>query len=243
MRWDRITATAPEYVGESHTGVTFVNVLFGIVVSVIVVGLAKDISDAVQDVSSLRETRLFHLGVGVVVTVGSWIGYHSSQHRPQLRIKFVNLPLWQFMLDVSMVFIYFLILQFAEQSRVSSAPILADVQQPTAFVADDARPEAVLVAIAFLLYVLWDYVSWRIKRDGEYSAALNLAPSPNEKFGPRRWVTLTFWVLTSGLAMGVLYTKPASSSWIIAIDTALIFLAVAYRLAKQLFDPAVTNRG
>jgi hypothetical protein len=43
-----------------------------------------------------------------VLTVTNWIGYHNSWNRPRYFIRFANLTLWQFVIDVLLVIAYWL---------------------------------------------------------------------------------------------------------------------------------------
>jgi hypothetical protein len=87
-----------------------------------------------------------HLAVAVTLTLTSWIGYHNSKNRPRFVIAFVNLPFVQFTLDISMVVVYAFAVLTAE--GVTSGA----TESPAVF------PEAILVWIAFVLYVAWDEV-------------------------------------------------------------------------------------
>jgi len=210
-------------------GIAFVAILFGIVVGLMVADLAKEVYVMVNSDTGVRASRFSHLLVGVVLTVLSFLGYYASQNRPLHRIYFFNLPLALFVLDVLMVFVYYMVLGFTESA------VGADKMTPT-----DARPEAILVAVVFLLYFLWDIVSLKISGDDEYQKAIHR--TGDVKFGARRWTTFTFLLLSMMFAILTWRQNPDGETTVVIYDVILITMLFAYRVAKPLFDSTVSTR-
>lgn len=210
----------------NRTGVAIVSVLFGLVVARVAEGF-------VELVRALLGTRSFeeasagiaHHMVGFVLTITSFVGYFASKNGPQLKIKFFNFPLLQIILDCAMVVVYFFVPVYAENAG----------DDPT------ARPEAMLVSVAFGLYVAWDLVSWRLRGDG--LSQLALGRNPEHGYGYRRIVTVVSLVaslaITARLFVG---PEVQSFSFVIAWDGVLILLLFAYRVAKAAGDEEIKYR-
>ncbi len=228
--FDRITKTKPKRV-EQQVGVAFVSILFGVVVGLIVSQLAGEIQAAVNDQGEYRGLRLAHLSVAVLLSVLSFIGYFASTNRPQHRIHFFNLPLGLFVLDVLMVFDYYVIFQFAESSR------LDEVQTESS-----ATPETILVLIAFVLYVFWDKLAHKIALDEKYQEAIEASVDSSDRTKSRRIVTQVFTIGVALILIVVLLWNPSTDVGVVAVDLALIGVLLAYRVAKPLFDPTVALR-
>jgi hypothetical protein len=240
IEWRRLTHTAPEFIDEGHTGVTFVNILFGLVATSIAVAYSGTIVDILLGDADLQ-TRIWHLSVAAAVTILSFIGYHTSQHRPTFRLKIWNLPMTQFVLDVAMVFVYFLVLAFAE-------PVTETVFGEKVVIDATAKWEYALVAVAFLLYWLWDMASWLIERSRPYHDEREAGKptgrpfDPKAPYGSRRWATVAFFVGMVVLALVVAVADPGEELAVILLDALLIVLLFGYRVAKQLVDPSVLVR-
>ncbi|HEY5011983.1 MAG TPA: hypothetical protein VIK61_04665 [Acidimicrobiia bacterium] len=219
---DRITKSVPELeTGPNRSNLAFINILFGLVVTQAVLALTNELVRRYDSGTwkAVAETRLSHLAVAIAVTTLSWIGYHQSQNYPPFLIKFFNIPLWYFVLDVTMVIAYYLVVATAEKHGIANS-------------VPDARPEACLVAFVFVLYFASDWLGFRLFNDREYSLRLEKAREPDPKFGARRWVTVGFLVLTVVLAACTLIAKPTNASVVVAVDGVLIVLLLTYRLAK-----------
>ena len=152
-----------------------------------------------------------HLTVDMVLTMGSWIGYHTSANRPKYAIKFVNYPFIQFVLDVSMVIAYWLT---AATTPLPSSSGLA----PTA----GATSESLLVAISFILYILWDRVSKIMQERPNYPS---LQPKPYDH--GRRVITVFFALGSVGVVALAWWVQEGwgdPRTWVIGIDCALVAL-------------------
>ena len=70
---------------EEKVGITFVDLLFALVVGEILTPL--------QRWWTIPATGWSHLAVALVLAVASWIGYHTSANRPRYSIKILKLAL------------------------------------------------------------------------------------------------------------------------------------------------------
>jgi len=197
-------------VDDRLTGINFIEVLFALVV-------ARTLEPIAQ-YESIPAVGWSHLVVAGVLTIASWIGYHNSQNRPRFFIRFRSplSPLWQFCIDVALVVVYWLTAISAEGtgSELGRTP--------------SAGPESLLVAIAFVLYCLWDQVGLSIRRDRRFARRLIENDNP-----ARRVVTRIFAAGAISLAIITLAIAPRSTGWIVGIDGALVALLLGFRIAKD----------
>ncbi len=146
-----------EAVDQTSSGIDFVDILFALVIAKLLEQLSLLIGEF-----SLREALLnlhlfSHLTVASTLTITSWIGYRGSLNSPKFKIRFPNLPLYKFLLDVSMVAVYW----FAASSLETD--LGAGDGSPRDWKDYSAVREVALCVIGFGLYVLWDRVSCRMK--------------------------------------------------------------------------------
>lgn len=141
----------------------------------------------------------------MVLTLTSWIGYHNSANRPRYLIGFPNLPLLQFLLDIFMVVLYWL-------TAVTAERVVIDPDGVRHVESASASQEAMFVAIAFVLYVVWDIVGLAIRRNDNYQDRPLTEDDPQ-----RRRVT---WWFASGLSLspsewsdGIRTHRQSSSRW------------------------------
>lgn len=199
----------PTAVDKTRVGLSFIEVLFALVV-------ARAL-DPLADYSSIPGVGLSHLAVAFVLTVTSWIGYHNSWNRPRYFIRFANLPLWQFMIDVFLVVAYWFCAVSAEGTGTDLGRTVS------------ARPEALCVAVSFVLYCLWDWVGFAIRRSDLYPNS-----PPGRDVPRRRQVTLVcaaVAVLFGGVVWAV---DPTSTRVIVGTDIVLIALLLAFRFTKEI---------
>lgn len=198
----------PTAIDETRAGLSFIEVLFALVV-------ARAL-DPLANYSKIPGVGLSHLAVAFVLTVTSWIGYHNSWNRPRYFIRFANLPLWQFVIDVALVIAYWLCAVSAEGTGTDLGHSVS------------ARPEALLVAISFVLYGLWDWVGYAIRKSDLYFKS-----PPGKDVPARRYVTIVCAVVAGVFAAGIWVTDPTSKGVIIAIDVVLVVLILLFRFAKE----------
>lgn len=234
---------------KTQTGVAVTGFLFALVIGELAIEVANQLLPVFQEPSSSsgsatlyeseilsvarfaevlrsRYVTLMHLLVAITLTVTSAIGYYTSVNLPKLRVRFFNKPFIQFALDVMMVFVYFLLIKVAETS-------LSDA---------DARPEVYLVFLSFILYTLWDMVSFKLSRDYNAQKALRedqdfIRQDSRRNYGSRRWVTVGFAIATGILAVIVRIDGGSlSPSSVVFIDWSLIATLLLYRAAKSVVD-------
>lgn len=246
--YSRAFRTIPEAAKE-QTGVAITSLLFALVISQLAIGLASQLSpifvevsqeeigtgrsiaityegpplssERISSVLAQQSLPIIHYLVVVTLTITSAIGYYTSRNLPQLRVRFFNKAFLQFVLDTSMVFLYYLATISVEQLNSDG----------------DARPEALFVSVAFALYLMWDVVSFWTSCSKLDQLALGRAPRRKLRYGWRRWVTLACGLLS----LGILYSAvregdDASHMYVVVLDTLLIALLLGYRLLKTLGD-------
>lgn len=193
-------------------GVSFVDVLFALVVA--------NVLEPFADLDNLTGPGIVHLVLAGVLTLSSWVGYHNSLNRPSFFIRFPNLPLFQFLLDIGMVVVYWLVASTAETSV------------PIGNAGSEAWPETLLVLIAFAMYVAWDLIALQIRNDSQYFLRPKREDEPL-----RRRVT---WVC-AGVALAIhLFTWAKDVDTDVAVyvvDVLLIALLIGFRLLKEYVTP------
>ena len=200
---------------ETRTGVNFVDVLFAIVVGKI---LDLSVHEGVVPLAGKSQ-----LVLAAFVTVTSWVGYHNSLNRAGYFMRpFSNLPFWQFSIDILLVYVYFLLAVTAEHPRAAAK----------SGAGGDARPEAILVAVMFVLYVLWDAIAFAMRK----SALYERRPITRD-VQARRLVSLLGAVVTIITATTVVALQPHSTASVITVDAVLLVTTVLYRLAKEWVTP------
>lgn len=216
---------APELkIDPSSTGISFVDILFALVITEILNPVQHWISSAH---GSLPSVEIMNLLLVLTISLTSWIGYHSSVNRPQFQIDFFNLELAKFLLDIIMVVLYFLMASVAVRGT-HGLKILA-----------------LFTFLSFLAYDIWDHVSKAQKGKEKYSIAFmdskeTLPPTVtwSTKYHAGRHaatiicliLTAVIWALTEWLTP----TKGAPSvTWAIATDSALMGVLIFFRFLKH----------
>jgi hypothetical protein len=149
-----------------------------------------------------------------VLTVTSWIGYHSSWNRPQWFIRFPSLPLCQFLTDVLLVVDYWFLATTYPSSDKSASPLAA----------------VICVAIAFALYAIWDITSYWMRKDDRYEGW------PLDKDVPqRRGVTYAFLAASVLPLIWVSAVLPRGAKTSIVVSAILALICIAYRFVKDYF--------
>ena len=206
MSLRRIT---PE-IDPSHVGIGFIDVLFALVIANILGVIGWPPVGRLSPQSA-------NLAVAMVVTLASWVGYHNSANRPRFKIRFFNLPIIQFAIDVALVLDYWLL----ATSAVSKS---ADVT--SGLVASE------LVLSAFVLYIVWDLVGMAIGAQATYRQEyLKVNPS-GYRFSPWRPIT-TIVCTVLALATFLLARHDGNNVSVYMIDSFLIGIALIFRVAKD----------
>lgn len=236
------------------TGTLFVDILFALVVTQILLPL--------KDPSRTSWTGGIHLTVAFVVTLLSWIGYHNSKARADAPLRFPTsrrlnavfgkpkpekwhyFSFAQFLLDVAMVVVYWMMSITYERST-ADVEVAGDLfwywpSKPSAF------PEALGVVLAMTLYAAWDWVgvreaTWLVKyRSGQVNGgppeATALALSSAQKSLVRRerrrkptWVALTIAAALLLASFGL-----RGQGAVLVLDGLLIALLIGYRYHKEM---------
>lgn len=203
---------SPPREDQSRVGITFIDVLFALVVGRILEGFGQP--------RRVPTIGVMHLGVAAALSITSWIGYHNSWNRPRYFIQFVNLPLLQFAVDVALVAVYW----FTAVTAEGTGSWLADGRS--------SLPEAQLVAASGALYVAWDLIALRMRRAEKYIHLRIDKDAPQ-----RRLVSAAFLGVAVVVIMVIHFWKVNSAAGIIGVDGTLIGLILLYRLAKEWVTP------
>ena len=214
------------------SGISFVDILFALAVGEVLAPFVP--WAASHEKSPLPAPIVWNLAVALVLILTSFIGYHNSRNRPLFTIRFVNVSLCKFVLDISMVIVYFLFASFAIVSPAQTQTLL------------------LLVVIVFGLYLLWDATSWYQKKRTSYKTAWTDAiRDPNRPdIVEGSWTNFNYWraaatvgalLVFSGLyAWSLQLRTPVPRYDVIAFDIAVIAVLVVYRVVKDLIsDPSI----
>jgi hypothetical protein len=142
---------------------------------------------------------------------------HNSWNRPRYFIRFANLPLWQFVVDVTLVGVYWFTATSAEGTGTDLGRQIS------------ARPEANLVAVSFLLYCIWDAIGLAIRNSDLY-----VKSPPSRDVPRRREVTWACTAIALVLTGAIWWNDPHEESAIVVVDLVLIALILLFRFAKEL---------
>jgi hypothetical protein len=200
---------------KADTRIRFNDVVFGIVI-------AKIFNEA-ESIEKLTWSDRTHLFLAFAVTIGSYIGYRKSLKRSTYTLAFFNLPLWQFILDLGMIYFYY---------RLSATPDFTANVTPKPTV--DPNLDAIIAGTIFALYFAWDIVSYFMseRRDSQKNKIY-----PDIKFSfPRTAVTFLFLALAVIVAAAANFTEFFQYHFhdkAIAVDLSLAVAAIAYRWAKD----------
>ena len=123
---------------KSDIGLTFTIILFGFVI--------RELFVRIQNWNGLQVPVRWQLVAGTALVLGSWIGFSQSDNRSRYKLKFFNLPTMRWMLDQSMVILYFRIAVLT--------PMVPAALSDFGGLANYTLRTLVLI---FFLYALWDF--------------------------------------------------------------------------------------
>jgi hypothetical protein len=131
-------------------------------------------------------------------------------------IRFPNLPLWQFLIDVFLVIDYWFMASRADEAGAgsTSSPLVASIT----------------VSLAFVLYLAWDYTAFWMRRDERYDRW-----PLNKDVPQRRRVTRSFLLLSLLVLAGTIAADVSGTVSTILVISVLGLLVVVYRFAKDWF--------
>ena len=201
-----------QYTADDVGGV-FLDFLFGFVAASIFEAATKP---------ELSSVRLAQLCLAGAATLTSWIGYHQSEGRTPVGLEYFNLPLLQFAVHLGLVVSFFLM---AARTEKPGAPA-------------SAVPEAIITAVIFTLYFVWEAISHRVWHDSRYREALPSEPRWNDlRHDPptHPQVTAIFTIVAIGQAIGVQLWDPSRPGIVLGIDVVLIGVVLMHRFFQGVY--------
>jgi hypothetical protein len=123
---------------KADTSLRYTDILFGFVI--------RELFLRLQNFPELDSYTQWHLLIGTTLVLGSWIGFRRSLNRSGYTVKFFNLPFFKFLLDQSMLVLYF---RLAATTAVD----------PTFVVPD---PSLAVRTIELVTYIFGLYLGWDI---------------------------------------------------------------------------------
>jgi hypothetical protein len=197
---------------DGRTIIDFVDILFALVVGQVLEVLPRWNAMAADERS--------HLAFVFVLTLGSWVGYHSSENRESGEVSFDlwspirRIALAKLAIDVALVITYWLAAQNLQPG--SAAP--------------SVRGSLATAAVTSVLYVLWDLCSFfdprRLERGSEGSWRAYFSWRRGCSYGFLATIAITIAVV------GI--TGPRTDWAFAATNIVLTALAVGYRVAKEI---------
>ena len=124
---------SPDGSSDPKVGVDFIDIIFGIAAGEVFIGLSNATRHELP--------RWGHLGVALAVITFSWVGYHKAKTASPKDLKFTNLSILQFLVDIAIVGSYFALVRSAETITATHVTLVT---------------EAALLAAIFGLYSVWD---------------------------------------------------------------------------------------
>jgi hypothetical protein len=142
----------------AKVGLTLISAVYGVVL--VAVFPAQH-----ETLTKIGVVGWFHLGLTTFMLVVSWMGYYSNrQIYPVWRVQFFNIPLFQYIISFVILFGYWE-LGFTIQSTNPRA-----VPTPNA--------EALIIALIFFAYLLWDFLEIVVQESTKYTDVLEASPPP-----------------------------------------------------------------
>ena len=196
---------------DGRTIIDFVDILFALVVG--------QILEVLPHWNAMDADERSHLVFVFVLTLGSWVGYHSSANRESGEVSFDlwspirRIALAKLAIDIALVITYWLAAQNLEPGSA----------------AHSVRGSLATAAVTSVLYVLWDLFSFfdprRLERGSERSW--------HAYFGWRRRCSYGFLATIAITIVVVGITNPRTDWAFTVTNIALTALAVGYRVAKE----------
>jgi hypothetical protein len=209
----------PAELMKSDIGLTFTIILFGFVI--------RELFIRIQNWNSLQVPVRWQLVVGTALVLGSWIGFSQSDNRSRYKLKFFNLPTMRWVMDQSMVLLYFRLAVLT--------PTIPNPHTDVGGLVNDTLRTLVLI---FVLYAFWDMFGiWMAKADTDSKPKYPLirddkTPKAVKVIGEDPNKTIEFTELHPPVI------KRASRNWSgLAITlVALVAMYVIAELAHSRFD-------
>jgi hypothetical protein len=213
----KLVFSPPPAVSTQSTSLTFTDILFGFVI--------KELFSRLQYWGTEPGVVRWQLITGIMLVLGSWIGFRRSLSRSSYELKFFNIPLLRFALDQAMLIMYFrvaILTPESERPKVSPAVVV------------HTTTKALLVV--FALYFLWDLAGLGMRWRGyeEIDSKIDMMtgnPFPRNLAG--LVITAVFLLIFAGLYAVTehvdVHTQQAELIFLVAAA-----LLLAYRFAKEI---------
>jgi hypothetical protein len=210
----RPAATTAAEADQRGVGLVFVDVLFAAVATKILEQSSR---------SELPFVGKTQLALAAVLTITAWIAYHNSTNRAAYKMEYVNLPLVQFLMDLLLVYLYWLVASSAEQDATARPTVV---------------PEALTLATVFLVFLGWDQVALAMRRSPRYPSTTLTDDRPS-----RRAVTLGFFGVFMVFAVLGSVIDPHDRYLVGALDLVLAAGLIAHRYVQHLVTGTPTTNG
>lgn len=191
-----------------NVGIDFVDILFALVIGQALMALNRS--------GGMPAAGRAHLIFASVLTITSWIGYHRSSHRYagdigfNIRDRVQLIALAKFTLDIVLVVLYWMAVQTTEWG-------FSDVHQSPSWGWTTG-----IAAVAFGIYVLWDYLSWISGKQ------------PRSRWVSKRRMASVFAALAALIILAIAAIWDPRTNWGVAvIDVLLTLLCFGYRITKD----------
>jgi hypothetical protein len=130
---------------EANTGFSFIDVLFGFVIA--------ELFSQLPGWRELSPVKVLHLIAGLILVLGSYVGYRKSRNQSHYKIFLFNLPLLRFLVDQGMLALYFGFAILGRHEAANSDITVVSIGLD-------------LLTGVFVLYVAWDLIGWRMSNVG-----------------------------------------------------------------------------
>jgi hypothetical protein len=193
-------------------GLMFIDFLFAFVISkVFELSVTKGL-----DIDSYSQLLL-----AATVTTVSWIGYRSSNNRRSYRITFFNLPILQLSVELSHMYLYWLLATTAERlSTISTSSSTASL-----------LPESLVLVLIFALYIAWDRIALAMRRSDQYPGLALADDRPR-----RRIVTVVYFCILCTSTIVIAIVSPHNQFGIAFGDVILIGIIIGHRVTQNHVD-------
>lgn len=157
----------------------------------------------------------FHLALAFTLTTTSWFGWQISVRATKLaeEASIFQGGFVLSLLDICLVGLYFLLVHQVEITGVAAFP---PSKSPT-ITAPGANAETWIILVVFAIYAVWDWLSYRIIKDKEYSP----------------WPSVTCCLLTALAFYPVYYVWPGQVVMVICTDVYLFCVVILFRALKR----------
>lgn len=186
----------------SGIGVSYIDLLFGIVVGQVFTGLANARLD--------ESGRTSHLILALATVTFSWIAYHHTKVHYLRDLEIGTLAFGQFVVDIGILGLYFALAQEAMGEKGALIP------------------EAWLLAAIFAAYFVWDCFQYELfgealltQRDGQRKWR-----SAMRAMGPNILMALIFVLIAAGVHT---HGEPKTETPVVGSDAALLVVMYLYR--------------